>query len=448
MGKDSRSSNLAQTSNTASNQYSQLAGSQTPLEKEMIPQSQEMWNTYMTGKGQNLEDYSNIMGGYQNFANNLSAPTKFTPQMVGASGVGAQNVSAQNVGTNFGDPTKFNFQNVNVNNPAEMATAYGYLNQAAPGYQNFADTGGYSPTDIQELRARGVSPIRSAYSNSMMELDRARALGGSAGSPNYIAALSRMQRELPGQMADATTGVNASLADAVRQGKLSGLAGLTGIGSTMGGLAGAESGRNLQASLANQGADITTQGMTEQSLQANFANRLKAEMANQGANLQAGMSNQDANLRAGMANQSAGLQAALANQGVDLQAQGMTENSLQAQRAAQLSALSGQNSLYGTTPGMASTFGNQALNSYGQRLNLEQMRNQQGLGLINAQIQGTSAQTPQKPLWQQILSGMGSAIPYIGGMFGGGGIDQSVGNTAVANLPSGNDPYSNMPGLW
>lgn len=333
----SKNNELAGVAGQAGQQYNQLMGSQTPLEKEFIPQSQQMWNNYASGSGQNLEDYSNIMGGYRNFAANLPSPTKFTPQMVSASNVG-------------------------VSRPEELTKAYGYLNQAAPGYTNFAETGGYSPTDIQELRARGTSPIRSAYSNAMMEMDRSRALGGSAGSPNYIAALSRMQRELPEQLSTATTNVNAELANAIRSGKLSGLAGLTGIGSEMGGMAGAESGRQLQAGIANQGA-----------------------------NLQAGM----------------------ANQNVDLQAQGMNEQALQSQRQAQLAALSGQSGLYGTTPGMASTFGNQALNAYGQRGQLEQMRNQFGLGLLDTQIRGYGGQTAQPPMWQQIAGAAGSVIPYL-----------------------------------
>jgi hypothetical protein len=295
---------------------------QTDLEKEYIPQSQDMWNTYMTGKGQNMQDYSNIMGGYQNFANNL------------------------------GGPTNFDYQTVKATNPAEQKESYGYLRGAIPGYRDFAQTGGYSPTDIQELRARGISPIRSAYGNTMMEMNRARALGGSGGAPNYIAAASKAQREMPGQMADAMTGVNAQLADAIRQGKLAGLSGMTGIGSTMGGLASADAGRMLQAGMANQNADLQAQQLSEQSLQ---------------------------NLR-----------------------------------QSQLAALSGQTNLYGTTPALASTFGNQALNAYQNRINMEQQRNQLGLGLLDTQIRAYGGQSQTDPWWKQALNAAGSVIPYVG----------------------------------
>ena len=345
MGEPQRNQDLAGVGQTAGTWYNNLMGSQTPLEKEYIPQSQTMWNNYMTGVGQNMQDYGNIMGGYQNFSNNISQQ----------------------------GPTKFGFERVAAERPAELGESYGYLRETMPGYRDFAQTGGYSPTDIQELRARGIAPIRAAYGNTMMELNRARALGGSGGAPNYIAAASKAQREMPGQMADAMTGVNAQLADAIRQGKLAGLSGMAGVGSTMGGLSSQEAGRMLQAAMANQNAD--------------------------------------------------------------LQAQQLSEQSLQALRGLQLDALRGQTSLYGTTPGLASIFGNQALQAYQNRIALENQRNQTGLGLINAQISAYGGQQPQKPWYQQVLDGIGSVVPYLGG----GGNNQSM-------TPSGYNTPNNMGG--
>ena len=375
MGKDKRNTSLANTSKTAGQQYSSLYGSQTPLEKELIPQSQEMYNNFNRAMGTQTQDYGNIMGGYQDFAKNMAAPTTYTPQQVGASSVG-------------------------VSRPEELTKGYGFLEEAAPGYRTFAETGGYTPQDIQELRARGTAPIRSAYSNSMMEMDRARALGGSAGSPNYIAALSRMQRELPEQLSTATTGVNAQLADAIRQGKLSGLSGLTGIGTQMGGLASAESGRQLQAGIANQGAS---------------------------------------------------LQAGIANQGAGLQAAGLNQNALNSYNQAQLNSLGGQAGLYGTTPAMAATFGGQALNSMGQRLNAEQMRNQQGLNLLDTQLRGTSAQTPSTPWWKTALNVAGSVVPYLGSaqnLLGMGGGGNGIGSMGEQVQGMGfQDPYGNS-NIW
>lgn len=350
MGEPKSNDRLNRPADQANTWYNQLQSGQTPLEKEYIPQSQEMWNTYMTGKAQNMQDYSNIMGGYSNFMNNISQQ----------------------------GPTKFGFERVNAERPAELTEGFGYLREAVPGYREFAQTGGYSPTDIQELRARGVAPIRSAYGNTMMELNRARALGGGGGAPNYIAAASKAQREMPGQMADALTGVNAQLAQDIRQGRLAGLSGLAGTGAQMGGLSSQEAGRMLQAAMANQNAD--------------------------------------------------------------LQAQQLSEQSLQALRNTQLEGLRGQTSLYGTTPGLASTFGNQALDAYRNRLQLENMRNQLGLGLLDTQVRAYGQQQPTDPWWKQALNAAGSVIPYLGG----GGSTSNAGPSG--STPMGNYSPNNMGG--
>jgi hypothetical protein len=189
--------------------------------------AQGMMGNYNSAVGQSKADYGDIMGNYKNYLQN------FNPKA----------------------------QQVSYNRPGELNEAFGFMRQAAPGYKEFSETGGYSPTDIQELRARGISPIRSAYGNTMMEMDRARSLGGAGGAPNYIAAASRAQREMPGQMADAMTGVNAKLAEDIRTGRLAGMQGLTQLGGAMGGLAGEDAARALQAQGMNQGADLQAQGL-------------------------------------------------------------------------------------------------------------------------------------------------------------------------------------------
>jgi hypothetical protein len=290
MGK-SKNQKINETTQQAQQRY-ETTTQPTQAENEFTPYAQNMQNQASEAAERNKADYGNIMSAYSDFRKNLGGPTKFT------------------------------FQNVSAQRPAELNEAYG-------GLREFANTGGYSPQDIADLRARGVAPIRAAYGNSMQELDRARALGGASGTPNYIAALSRAQRELPQQLSDATQNVNAGLADSVRQGRM------FGIGN-MGQLSSAEAGRMLQADLANQGADIQTQGMGEQSLQ------------------------------------------------------GLRQN--------QLASMGGQASLYGTTPAMASMFGNQALQAAQQRAAMEQMRNQFGLGLLNTQIQGYGSEGA--PWWE------------------------------------------------
>lgn len=292
----------------------------TELENEYGAFHQGFQNRFNQAADRQTADYGNIMSGYQDFSRNL------------------------------GSPRQFSFERVSAARPAELDESYGYLREAMPHYREFADTGGYSEKDQRELRARGVAPIRSAYANTMMELDRARSLGGSGGSPNYIAAASRAQREMPGQMADAMTTVNAGLADAIRQGRMFGISGISNTGATMGGLSSAEAGRQLQAAMANQGADLQSQGMTEQSLQNH--------------------------------------------------------------RQAQLASLGGQSSLFGTTPGMASTFGNQALQSWQNRMGMENNRNVQGLAYMDNQLRGHQG-TKGTPWWQTALKVAGTAAPYV-----------------------------------
>jgi hypothetical protein len=101
-------------------------------------------------------------------------------------------------------------------------------------YGDFARTGGYSPEDLQNIRARSVSPLRSVYSSAQSGLDRNRALQGGY-SPNYAAASSKMAREMGQGMADANTNTNAAIAQMVQQGKLAGLGGMSSLyGATPG----------------------------------------------------------------------------------------------------------------------------------------------------------------------------------------------------------------------
>lgn len=277
------------------------------------PLTTSMTNNYNTAAATGTSNYNDIMGAYKNEYGQVPAPTQF------------------------------GYNRVDATRPGELNESYAALRGALPGYQEFANTGGYSPTDIQELRARGTSPIRAAYGNSMMQLDRARSLGGSAGAPNYIAALSKMQREQPGQMASAMTDVNARLAEDIRSGKLAGLGGMTQVGGQMGQLSSAEAGRQLQAAISNQGADLQSKGMTEESLMNNFRNKM--------------------------------------------------------------GALGAMTSLYGTSPGMAGTFGNQVLGATGQE-------NNYNLGLLNAQRGALNPASQGTPWWHTALKVAGTVAPY------------------------------------
>ena len=111
----------------------------------------------------------------------------------------------------------------------------GDYNTVLSGYRDFATTGGFSPEDLANIRARAVSPIRAVYANAQMNLNRQRALQGGY-SPGFQAAMSRMSREQSMSQADAAVNREAELAQQIREGKLAGLQGLMGaIGSGGGG---------------------------------------------------------------------------------------------------------------------------------------------------------------------------------------------------------------------
>lgn len=98
------------------------------------------------------------------------------------------------------------------------------LDYTVPKYQTTADytraigtardraqSGTYSTQDQADIRERGISPIRSVYANAQRNLGRSRSLAGGY-SPNYAAVSAKMAREMSSQLSDATTRVNAQLA--------------------------------------------------------------------------------------------------------------------------------------------------------------------------------------------------------------------------------------------
>lgn len=148
----------------------------------LYPQQQQNWNNFNAAAAQGQQDYGNLMTGY---------------------------------GGMFTNP------GISYNRSPEMQSAMG-------GYEDFARTGGFSPQDLQDIRARGVSPIRAAYSNAIDEVNRQRNLSGGY-SPNYDAAMAKMARDQAYSMADANQNVNATIAQMVQQGKLAGNQGLGGL---------------------------------------------------------------------------------------------------------------------------------------------------------------------------------------------------------------------------
>jgi hypothetical protein len=268
---------------------------------------------------QNEVDYQG--GTAQNHVNNLR--TNITRQNQGFEN--RYNVAADRNMQDYDrlTGTGYNYLNTVMNAPTQNFGAYG-------GYQNFANTGGFSPEDVQNIRARSVAPMRAVYANANREVDRAKSLQGGY-SPNYTAAKAKMARELSYGLADASTNVEASLAEQIRSGKLAGLGGMTGIDSAL---------LNSQNQRLGIGSNV-------------------------------------------------------------------------------LGQLIG---MYGATPGLTRTFGDQMLNSSQQTLGVEGLQND----IMRAIIQGKLGMAQVPGDWQQAMGNIGSTVGVVGDAagiargFGGG----------------------------
>lgn len=102
--------------------------------------------------------------------------------------------------------------------------------QAFAGFQQFSQTGGFSPQDLNNIRARAVSPVRAVYANAQRNVNRQRSLQGGY-SPGFGAMQTRMAREQGQETADAGINAEAGISEMVQKGKL---AGLQGMASTEG----------------------------------------------------------------------------------------------------------------------------------------------------------------------------------------------------------------------
>lgn len=197
------------------------------------------------------------------------------------------------------------------------------VTQSLSTLQGLSATGGYSAADIADIRARDISPIRSIYANAQENVDRQRALQGGY-DPSYNATQASMARDEASQISDVTTAANADIAQSVVQNKL---AAATPYASA----ASAESSRKTAVDQANAAA----------------INEINA--ANAARSTSTGEFNAQLGLEAGLANR-----------------QGLT------------GALAGSTSLYGTTPALTTTFGNQvmqATNANQQQQLLNQRQN-------------------------------------------------------------------------
>lgn len=152
----------------------------TPPPPKSTPVS-EAYNNYGTAVRQQSADYRDIMNKYSDIYNSLPG-----------------------YGQNAAKTFNYEYTVPTYQTTADYDRAIGTARQRAT-------SGVYSDQDQANIRERGISPIRSVYANAQRNLNRSRSLAGGY-SPNYAAVSAKMAREMSSQLSDATTRVNAQLA--------------------------------------------------------------------------------------------------------------------------------------------------------------------------------------------------------------------------------------------
>lgn len=173
---------------------------------------------------------------------------------------------------------------------------------------NLTQTGGYSDANIADIRARDISPTRSIYANAQQNVERAKALSGGY-SPNFNAVQSKMARDESNQISDVDTAANAGIAQNVAANKIA-----------------------TATPYANTAATANAAQTAADKANADIVNSINTANANRSASISTG--NADRSLLADSTNR----------------------NNI-------LGAIQGQTNLYGTTPALTSTFGNQVVNA-------------------------------------------------------------------------------------
>lgn len=195
------------------------------------------------------------------------------------------------------------------------------VTKSLAGLSDLATTGGYTPQGIADIRARDIAPTRGIYAQGQQDLQRQRSLAGGY-SPNAAAATAQMARDEANQVAGIDTSANAGIAQNVAANRLA-----------------AASPYAAASSAANQAQTQAGE------YNASVVNQISEDNANRNMTAQTG--NADRTLAAGFQN-----------------------------RGNILSGLEGAKSLYGTTPALTNTFGNQVIQA-GQLGLGQQQQNEQ-----------------------------------------------------------------------
>lgn len=126
-----------------------------------------------------------------------------------------------------------------------LGSATDNLNRASTGYQSFADTGGISDTDKNDLLHSATTGVANTYDVLRQQAEQnARATGSGAG---LRASLSQLARHSGQDQAEATIAARSALIGQRNQNQLAGLGGLGNVGGAFGNLGTSQGAQALQA---------------------------------------------------------------------------------------------------------------------------------------------------------------------------------------------------------
>lgn len=378
--------------------------SQNALQNMLYGQNLGFQNNYNTGAATDMGTYGGLNQNYGGLFNALST---------GQIGVGQ--------GTSFQQPQQ------SPQGQQQGASSSPQFNNMGGGWSQFAGQQGTPQNALAQALGQGLS--------GQSAVDAAnKSLGLQP--PNSISANPDGSYGLPGGFYAAPNAQNGGQLDLIQRS-----GGSSGGGNNLNGaLGGALSGYSNfaqtggytpqalqsirdQAVAANQAAYKTAQSNLNQNREIqqfspNYAAATTNLARNMGYTNSNAMNQANSNI-AQMVNQGqlAGLSGMTGVGALNNQAQGMN---LQAM----LGALGGNTSLYGATPGMGSTYGNQLLGSSNQMLGSQSTQNQLSQGLMNAQLGESSVPGDTAATMQNISSILGPVSGFLspfGNLFSGGG---------------------------
>lgn len=350
---------------------------------------------------------------------------------------GLQNIDYSGVNNSVG----------NLNNFASTGgvTAQDLSNLNRPLFYENEQTGGYSPTDIANIKKESNAPISSFYSSLQDEMNRQKAASGYG--PGFSDAAQAATRQGAVAAGNQDLQTNIGLAESIRQGKMDaakqlaanqlGLtqattgakeAALSSAGNLGLGITGQE-GSNLAATggLINSANNIRAGALGSAGSLANSknANQIGAlsDSGNLSANLQKILQSGKLAGLGGMMDANNATATNSLNQGKLASSNASTLGGMQQQ--GQEFGTSGLSSLYNSTTGQIS----QALAQQLSALGLDANEQQQLLALLSQEgTQPGSTATAFGNVFKGIGAGAG-ALSGLGGLFsgGGGGFDLNSG---------------------